>query len=231
MAQPNEMRLPRRLRPGATVADLRDAWREGGASQLAVEFREAVQFRLFRHGELLIIEYDLAHIAPGELPDGVEVRICESPAEQGPLAAITNRRTRERFRRATKGGRECLVAWRGDRPVGYTWLSDRIAHDIEQFPIPLPEDALYGWDLYVHPSERRSGIGSALTRARLLRSRELGYRVGWRAIDTGNLAAVGTVRRTAGDGTRVVGRLRYVRVLGRSWGRLIRETSNPVISV
>jgi GNAT superfamily N-acetyltransferase len=107
--------------------------------------------------------------------------------------------------------------------VGYTWLSPRIDPEIEQFPIPLPHEALYGWNLYVLPEERRSGIGSALTSARLQHSQALGYRLGWRAIDAGNRGSVGTVRNTGGEGTRIVGRLRYVRVLGWARGRMVPE--------
>jgi GNAT superfamily N-acetyltransferase len=157
----------------------------------------------------------------------VEIRRCDAPEERAALAALVNHREGEGLRRAAAAGRICLGAWRGGTPVGYTWLSTHVSPDVEGFPIPLPEDAIYAWNLYVAPEERRSGIGSALASARLRVSRELGYRTGWRAIDTGNLGSVGTVRNTAGDGTRIVGRLRYVRILGWTCGDMAWEREGP----
>jgi GNAT superfamily N-acetyltransferase len=207
-----------------TWVDLRDAWRSEGVDGLVEEFRESVQFRLFRHGELRIIAHDLDQVAHPPSPDGVAVRVLNSDRELDAVTGIVNRRSGDRLRRAMAAGRICLAAWRAERPVGYTCLSSRISLRIEQFPIPLPEDVIYGWNLYVVPDERRSGIGSALTGARLRHSRALGYRIGWRAIDARNRGSVGTVRNTAGEGTWVVGHLRYVKVLGWTWSRLIPET-------
>jgi GNAT superfamily N-acetyltransferase len=101
--------------------------------------------------------------------------------------------------------------------------------DLETFPLPLPDDALYGWDLYVDPAERGSGVGSALVSRRLGHSKALGCRVGWRAIDTRNQGSVGTVRNTAGDGTRIVGRFRYVRIFGWMHGRMVPYQSDSAL--
>lgn len=207
-----------------TWGDLRDAWRSRGVAGLVEEFRESVQFPLVRHGELRIIAHDLEQVAHPPPPDGVAVRALTSARELDAVTRIVNRRSGDRLRRAMAAGRICLAAWRAEQPLGYTCLSSQISLRIEQFPIPLPEDVIYGWNLYVVPEERRFGIGSALTGARLRHSRALGYKVGWRAIDVQNRGSVGTVRNTAGDGTRVVGHLRYVKVLGWTWSRLMLET-------
>ena len=78
-------------------------------------------------------------------------------------------------------------------------------------PIPLPEEAVYLWDLYVLPAERGRGIGSALAAERLAIAHELGYREGWRMIAPRNLASLRTLR--AGGSTRIVGEIRFVQVL------------------
>ena len=212
-----------------TVADLDDASRARGWAGALGELRAAVQFRIFRHGEVLVIEQDLERVGSPEPPEGVEIRICNSEVDWAALTSIANRRTRDRFRRASARGRICLAAWRGERPVGYTWLSARMDPDLETFPLPLPDDGLYGWDLYVDPAERRFGIGSALTSARLSHAKALGHRVGWRAIDIDNRGSVGTVRNTAGDGVRIVGRFRYVKIFGWIRGRMLpSELDSPI---
>jgi GNAT superfamily N-acetyltransferase len=203
-----------------TLADLADALRTRGWPGAREELRAAVQFPIFRHGEVLVIEQDLDRVADSPLPEGVTIRLSDSEADWAALATVANRRTRDRFRRASARGRICLIAWRGERPIGYTWLSSRLDPDLETFPLPLPDDALYGWDLYVDPAERRSGVGSALVSARLRHAKALSRRIAWRVIDARNQGSVGTIRNTAGDGARVVGRFRYVRIFGWTRGRV-----------
>jgi ribosomal protein S18 acetylase RimI-like enzyme len=94
-------------------------------------------------------------------------------------------------------GRHCLIAWRNEQPVGYTWVSAGIGPDVSVWPLPFqfPSDAAYLWNLYVLPSERSSGIGTALARARLQLARELGFREGWRMVAPTNRASLRTVQK------------------------------------
>jgi GNAT superfamily N-acetyltransferase len=209
-----------------TVADVGDAWRAGGWTGARKELVDAVQLRIFRHGEVAVIEHDLQSVDHPQFPEGVEIRVCDSESDWAALSSIANRRTRDRFRRASGRGRICLVAWRGARPVGYTWLSARMDPDLETFPLPLPQDGLYGWDLYVDPSERRAGVGTALTSARILHAKVLRHRVCWRAIDINNLGSMGTVRKTGG---RLVGRYRYVKIFGWIHGRMLPPESDSAV--
>ena len=57
-----------------------------------------------------------------------------------------------------------------------------------------------------------NGVGSALASARIRKARELGFSEGWRMISPSNGASLRTLART-GSGTRVIGELRYVKVL------------------
>jgi GNAT superfamily N-acetyltransferase len=117
-----------------------------------------------------------------------------------------------RFSRLVASGRHGLVAWRGSEPIGYGWVAERIGPDVTACDLALPAHAAYLWDLYVIPSERSNGVGSALASARIRKARELGFSEGWRMISPSNGASLRTLART-GSGTRVIGELRYVKVL------------------
>ncbi|MBA3522224.1 MAG: GNAT family N-acetyltransferase [Gemmatimonadales bacterium] len=154
-------------------------------------------------------------------PAGVtvaEVTEADWPA----LATLVSRRDLAHFRRLVAAGRVCLVAWRGARPIGYAWVADRIGPDVTLCPLPLPADAAYLWDLYVLPSERSNGIGSALARARLAVARARGFREGWRLIARSNLASMRTLKKSSADGeTRTVGEIRFVKLFSRLQARFI----------
>ena len=127
------------------------------------------------------------------------------------LAYLASRRNLEAFRTLLAGGRIGVVAWRDGRAVGYAWMAERLGPEVTRCPVPLPEEAVYLWDLYVLPAERGRGIGSALAAERLAIARELGYQEGWRMIAPGNFASLRTLR--AGGSTRIVGEIRYFRFL------------------
>ena len=127
------------------------------------------------------------------------------------LAYLVSRRDLDAFRALLAAGRIGVVAWRGGRAVGYAWMAERLAPDVTRCPIPLPEEAVYLWDLYVLPAERGRGIGSALAAERLAIARELGYQEGWRMIAPRNLPSLRTLR--AGGATRIVGEIRFVQLL------------------
>ena len=99
--------------------------------------------------------------------------------------------------------------------------------DIETYPLPLPPDAAYHWDLYVDSAERGSGLGTALAFARLHHTQGMSYRLGWRLIDVDNRASQKTAQKTATASTRVIGELRYLSIGGRSWSRFTRGVSDP----
>jgi GNAT superfamily N-acetyltransferase len=122
------------------------------------------------------------------------------------------RRQLDGFRRLQANGRICLVAWRDGRAVGYAWVAERLGPDVTRCPIPLPPHAAYLWDLYVVPSERGNGVGTALAAARLTAARERGFREGWRMIGPDNAASLRTLR--SGRALRVVGEVRFVQFLG-----------------
>ena len=123
------------------------------------------------------------------------------------------------FRTRHDAGRTCLLAWRGGRAIGYTWFSGRMGPDVTVCPLPLPPHAAYLYDLFVLPSERSSGVGSALVSARLRLARDRGFTEGWRMISVGNHASLKTVEKTRGAGTRVVGEMSYIKVLDRIYPR------------
>ncbi|MDQ2932038.1 MAG: GNAT family N-acetyltransferase [Gemmatimonadota bacterium] len=174
--------------------------------------------RFSRGGLALLLEHVVADVPHRPLPNGIRIEPFAGP-DWSPFLAITTEHRIAKFRARIARGRQCLVAWRGDAPVGFTWISTRMDSDIEAYPLPLPSDATYHWDLNVASSDRSTGLGTALAFARLIRAREQSYRIGWRLIDVDNLASQRTAQKTAAASTRVIGELRYRRFLGRSWSR------------
>jgi len=207
------------------IRDSAAAWAGHGFGGLVQEWREWIVFPVFRHGNLIVIEQDLEGHRPERLPQGVTIDRKSDADDWTGFASIANRRMIARMRRAMIRGRNCIVARRGGRIIGYTWISDRVDTDLELFPIPLPKDAAYGWNLYVTPTERNTGVGSALVRARLNFARMHGFRSMWRAIDARNAPTVRTVEKTWGHGSRIVGELKYVRMFGWARGRLLHDVS------
>jgi GNAT superfamily N-acetyltransferase len=176
--------------------------------------------RVFQHGRVRVVEQRLDLVADVPPPSGLTIAPYAGP-DWAPLARFSPPYSAARFRRAVARGRTCLVAWRDGRAVGYTWISDRLETDLEVFPLVLPADAAYGWNLRVDPAERSGGIGSALVSARLVWARARGYRRMYRVVAPDNAASLRTVAKTAGTGTRVLGTLHYVRLLRWRWGRLL----------
>lgn len=196
--------------------DATAAWRHAGASGAWRELRVRTLDRLTRGGLALLLEHVVADVPYLPLPTGIRIEPFAGP-DWSPFLAITTEHRIAQFRERIVRGRQCLVAWRDDAPVGFTWISTRMDRDIETYPLPLPADATYHWDLYVASSERSTGLGTALAFARLNHAREQSYRIGWRLIDVDNLASQRTAQKTAAASTRVIGELRYRSFLGRSW--------------
>jgi hypothetical protein len=209
--------LPRDASAGWRHAGLPGAWRE---------LRLRTLDRISRRGLALLLEHVLADVPHVPVPEGVRIAPFTGP-DWTPFLALTTEKRIARFRRRIVRGRECLVAWRGERPVGFTWISRRMERDVETYSLPLPSDAAYHWDLYVASAERGSGLGTALAFARLHHTLEQSYRLAWRLIDVDNGASQKTAQKTASASTRVIGELRYLSVGGRSWSRFTPGVSDP----
>jgi GNAT superfamily N-acetyltransferase len=200
------------------LSDLRrDAvmtWSYGGAREIREAFLERTLHRLYRRRTGLLFEEDTAAASQAPPPDGVEVRTLANGDWAGIAAGLTTRAL-DRLRRDMTPGNTCLVAWRGERAVGYTWLSEPGAAR-EELPLPLPPDVVYGRDLWVDPRERSRGVGSALVRARLAHARARGFPRSWRIVIDGNRPALRTLERSSGGGARLLGKVHYVTCLGRT---------------
>lgn len=173
--------------------------------------------RIFRTGRMLVFAQSLDTAPEVAPPPGVRI-VPLDEADWPALATLATQRDLARFRGLKAAGRHGLVAWRGDRPIGYGWVAERLGPDVTASELALPAHAAYLWDLYVIPSERSNGVGSALASARVRTARELGFTEGWRMIEPTNGASLRTLAKTA-RGIRIVGELRYVKVLSR-----VRET-------
>jgi GNAT superfamily N-acetyltransferase len=173
--------------------------------------------RVLRFSRLIVFAQPLDAIPELRNPPGVRIERLR-PDQISSLGPIVGERDRERFRRLIQAGCVGLVAWRGDRPVGYGWVTTRMRPEVSQCPIPLPPAAAYLWDLYVIPAERRNGVGSALAGARLRTARALGCSEARRTITPDNVASLTTLRRSAAV-TRVVGDLRYLKLGPRLFTR------------
>ncbi len=199
--------------------DLALTWSYGGWREIREAFLQRAVYRLYRRRTALLFEEDVTRVSQVRLPAGVEVRVLGDRDWASITGALTTR-VLKRFRRNLTPWNTCLVAWRGERPVGYTWFSEPGA-TVEELPLRLPPDAAYGWDLWVDPRERRRGVGSALVRARLAYARERGFVRAWRIVIDSNLPALRTIERGGVGDARVLGKVVYVTLLGRMRARYV----------
>lgn len=210
-------RLAKYARDARTFpADAMSAWRREGLTGAWSEVAHRSVHRLARWSRSFVIEEDVAHRRERPAPPGVTIRPFDGECWER-LAPIATGRELSLMAATAARGRTCLVAWRGERPVGYAWCSDRIEPDIEVYPLPLPADAAYLWDLYVPPAERSGGIGTAIASARLDWTYGRGLRRAWRVIRRDNGASLRTVDKTSGGSARVLGEVRYVKLLDRAF--------------
>jgi GNAT superfamily N-acetyltransferase len=201
------------------LGDARLAYRSEGLSGVWSAFAERSLFRVLRTGRMVVFAQPLDTVPDIKLPAGVTI----APIGEGDwpaVATLVGQRELQRFRSLLTRGRHCLVAWRGSRPVGYGWVAGQVGPDVTVWPLPLsfPAHAAYLYNLYVVPSERGSGIGSALASARLHTARSLGFREGWRMVAPTNEASLRTMERSANT-TRTVGEVRYIKLLSRTYAR------------
>jgi GNAT superfamily N-acetyltransferase len=196
-------------------ADLALAFRVEGWPGVSSEIADRSIKRVYRKKIVfLIIEQDLALIRCARPPAGVELRDLVD-GEVALLAPIVSRRKLATYDRRLRAGRFCIAAFRNDQPIGYTWWTEEIDRSIEFYPIHLPADATYGWDLFVVPAERSNGIGSSLVVARLKAARARGFARSWRLTATTNAASLRTQEKTSVGGGRVLGRLEHEKVFRR----------------
>lgn len=181
--------------------------------------------RLFRCGRLMVFAQPLAAVRKAPPPPGVRLAPL-AEADWPALEELVTQRDLARFRRLAGRGHLCVVAWRGSRPIGYAWVAMRMEPEVSLCALPLPADGAYLWDLYVVPAERSGGVGSALAAARLEVARERGFREGWRAIERSNRASLRTLAKS-GYASRVVGEVRYVKLLSRMHTRFIPAAGSP----
>ena len=180
-------RLARYVRDCRTFpADARIAWSNEGWRGVWEAIATRTLRKVLRSDRMILFAQGLDDLPAACSLDGVSVtRLL--PRELPMLAYLVSRRDLDAFRALLAAGRVGVVAWRGGRAVGYAWMAERLGPDVTRCPIPLPEEAVYLWDLYVLPAERGRGIGSALAAERLAIAHELGYREGWRMIAPRNL--------------------------------------------
>lgn len=209
------------------VSDIRNlphdaalAYRRGGRRDLWRTVAQRSFYQVCRHGRLVIIAQPLSSFRRVAPPPGVHITRL-TPEDFPALSQINTRLELNGFARRLAAGMPGLIAWRGMLPIGYTWVTERLFPFVAACPIPLPSNAAYLFDLYVLPNERSTGVGSALVSARLELARELGFEEGWRMISPSNAASLRTMEKTAGSGTRLVGELRFIKLLAsvRSWYR------------
>jgi GNAT superfamily N-acetyltransferase len=209
--------LPLSTFPG----DAAIGYRHRGIRGVWAAFASRTVFRCFHAGRLVVIAQEIDRPPVLSVPDGIVFEPL-TEARCNDLIPLAGRLEVRRFSRWLTLGRHCVVAWRGSVPVGYGWVVPRMGPEDFVWPVPfeLPQDAAYLCNLYVLPGERGNGLGSALSRARLRKAWELGYRAGWRMIAVSNAASIRTVHNSSLP-ARLVGHLRYVKLFGRAYSRFL----------
>ena len=203
--------------------DVRGAWHTGGAAGVWLELRRRTMDRVVGYSSGLVIETDLVGLAETRLPPGIEIAAFGGP-DWSSLGDLVDDRLSASFAADAAAGRSCIVAWRGERAVGYAWASPAVEARYESFELPLPVDAVYAWHTLVAREERGTGIGSALVSSELHRARAQGYRRSWTVIVPENRASLRTV--AAVGPSRIVGTVMRVKLLS-SMHSHYRGLANP----
>lgn len=198
-------------------ADAALAYRLSGMQGVWDALAPRTIYRVLRTGHVVIFAQRLDSASDISPPPGVVIRPL-AERDWPALSSLVMQRDLALFRAWAAAGCHGLVAWRGSQPIGYGWVAERMAPEVSACPLMLPPDAAYLWELYVAPGERCSGVGSALASARIRTARERGFTEGWRMISPANAASLRTLEKSA-TGTRVVGELRFTKVLSRVFAR------------
>jgi ribosomal protein S18 acetylase RimI-like enzyme len=97
-------------------------------------------------------------------------------------------------------------------------------------PIELPPNCVYTWELYVIPGARSAGIGTQLAHARHTFELKRGNTRTRRVVRLDNPSAMRTVEKTLLYDSRVVGEIRYTKVLSRFFvTRLAMENESQTV--
>lgn len=204
-------------------ADAALAYRLNGVQGVWDALAPRTIYRLLRTGHVIIFAQRLDSAPEISPPPGVVIRKLASQ-DWPALSGLVMKRDLARFRALAAAGCHGLVAWRGTQPIGYGWVAERMGPDVTACPLMLPSSAAYLWELYVTPGERCSGVGSALASARIRTARDRGFSEGWRMISPTNAASLRTLEKSA-TGTRVVGELRFIKLLSRVHARFTAAQS------
>jgi hypothetical protein len=108
----------------AFPADARAAWRREGMGGVWRELRGRTLSRVFATYDFLVIEKDLSDGLETPAPSGVSIERFTGDWEA--LSALVGAPRRARFEEAAAQGRVCFLARRGERPIGYAWLAERM---------------------------------------------------------------------------------------------------------
>jgi ribosomal protein S18 acetylase RimI-like enzyme len=205
-------------------ADAMRAWRAGGWPAVREEARRRTLDRIGGYARRFVIESDLSGLVEVGPPQGVDIRIFTGN-DWSLLGDMGRQRLTPLFTDAAEAGRICLVAWQRREAIGYAWFSERIESRHESYDLPLPEDAIYVWQIQVSRRERRRGVASALLSTGLRLGQERGFRRSWIILHPNNVASLCAVARVAPS--RVLGTLRRWKVL--AWMRSrYRALTTPV---
>ncbi len=215
-----QSRLSRWLRDVRTFpADARAAWRRDRLRGVWRELRGRTLSRVFAAYHFLVIERDLAEGLETPAPPGISIERFTGDWEA--LSAMIGAPRRARFAEATARGRVCFLARRGERPIGYAWLAERMDRRFDPLVLDLPPATAYFTDLYVLPRERNAGVGSSLVSARLRHARERALVRTWQIVAPRNQASLRVVEKTTRVPLRIVAEARSFHILGRWRVRLI----------
>jgi GNAT superfamily N-acetyltransferase len=202
-------------------ADAALGFRKEGWYGVWLAFAPRSVYRVIRFGRLVVFAQPVDQ-PEQPLPSGVTIQALEL-RDLPALRSLMGERELKRVRLLLDAGHAGLIAWREGSPIGYAWVAAYLGPEVTACRFPLPSYAAYLWDLYVIPSERCTGVGTALAAARLRTARDWGFREGWRAIAPDNVASLATLRKSGGSRTRLVGEVRYLKVLSRLRSRFVPE--------
>jgi GNAT superfamily N-acetyltransferase len=201
--------------------------RDGGWSGLLQRELRSKRLKLFAQTDMVFLVDPLDEEPPRvRVPDGIRMEPYAGPHWDlfRELAGPAQRRL---YSRRIAAGRKLLVAWRGNEPVGVTWIAgNHTTMALDGMPLDLPQGWCYAYQLYVHPGARGGGLGTALTNARMHYARELGYSRVTRMIRARNTPALRSAAKAKGS-TTPAGTAVLYHTLGYKW---IRWTSKPELA-
>jgi GNAT superfamily N-acetyltransferase len=191
------------LTPRAALARAVEVLRTEGVRALVSRAASETVYR-----RLALVERELENPLDVDVPSGLEFGYLD----ERELDEYERLRPGERDRAAARlaAGHRCFGTWAAGRLVAVRWLATGSPHvEYLDLFLPLPPDAIYHYDTFTDPLQRRRGI-SAATHGRLFSVlREEGFRCTVRAVLPENRAAVGDALRA---GFRASGHIGYIRL-------------------